>query len=586
MLDLRQRAVLGEEPATPVSAVRLIGVALLLAAILGVLEMFGAIGDGYFAGWGDHFVLSPEGLSWAHPGAFLNDWFMEAAPQPHWFFDAMTYAGESLGVLSLFYAVFWALGLVAFGAATALLAYRFVPAAPIAAALGVTLITAVTPWMIGGTGSPVIAQALPAVLSAQLIYLLIAGLLTERRLLVVLLAPAIAIVHVQQGSIAIVLLVAMLVVEGVRLRKLDWALVLALVLTGAFVVFGLTIRPIASNLQDFVAICDQIIVYHCAAHMWSNAEHYSTIGLIVLTCLSAFVVPRSSRWIWFTTVGLATLGYAGGYAADALRIPLLDTLAQGVNVYRLGALLLPFAMWGAVAPLLVRLRGWLAVLLIAVCGAAWFGFLMAPGWPTPSRRWLVLMVAALVVPAFVLLLWTRRSRGSDLATRSRATRVSALSAGLLVVMVTAVLGGLTVRVPNFAFIQDANLRAWGEQVRDAVPEGSVLVASPRSEWVKLVTQRAVIADCKDIPYGGPAWQEWHRRIAVLGGYEQCVAPGPLLYDQLPARALVDVADQFRSDFIVVNPAAEPTAEALEELGWTRVVTIVGGSGGELLQRPN
>lgn len=554
---------------------------LALAAILGVLQVWGTIGTGYFAGWGDHFVLSPEGISWANPGAFENDWFMEVAPQPHWFFDVLTFLGASTGTLTFVYVAFWATGLLAFGWATALLAFRFFPTSAWPVALAVTGLSAITPWMIGGTGSGMIAQALPAVVSANLIYLLIAAMLTEYRVLVVVLAPLIAVVHVQQGAIGLVLVVALLAVEGVRLRKVDWYLVGAGALTAGVVAFGLLLRPVASNLQDFVQICDEIIPYHCAAHLWSRNELLSTAGLIILAVLSAVVIPKAQRWIWYSTVGLATLGYVGGFVSDALRIPLLGTLAQGVNVYRLGAVLVPFAVWGALAPMLVRPRKWKLALLLGAWFLGWVTFLFAPGFPTDLRSRLVLMLLALIVPLCWFLM--RTARDGEWAVRSgQAT----LAAALIALMVTAASGGLTARAPNFAFIGDADLRAWGAQVREVVPEGEVIVASPRFEWVKLVTQRAVIADCKDVPYGGDAWNEWQRRLDHLGGTDQCVAPGPQLFDELTARDLVSVADEYESDYIVLNPTQTETLEELEELGWTREVGQVNASGAVLLRRPS
>lgn len=578
----------GAEAAAPVSRARVgrfdvgrLTLPLVLAVILAVLQVWGTIGFGYFAGWGDHFVLSVEGLKWAHPGSFANDWFMEVAPQPHWFFDVLTFTGESLGILSFVYAAFWAIGLLAFGAATAILAYRFFPAAAWPTAIGVTVIAAITPWSIGGTGSGMIAQALPAVLSANLIYLLLAAMLTERRLLVVILAPIIAVVHVQQGSIALVVLAAVLVVQTVRTRRIDWLLTGALALTGAVVAFGLAFRPVASNLQDFVRICDEVIPYHCAAHLWSRFELTSTVGLIILSALSGTLIPRSKRWIWFATVGLATLGYAGGFVSDALSIPVLGTLAQGVNVYRLGAVILPFAVWGALSPLLVKTTGRRTILLVGVWGIAWMAFLTAPGFPTAMRTRMVLLGLALLIPLIWLLVTTRR--GSRFGVRSST---AVLTAALLVLVVTAASGGLTLRSPNFDFIGDPNLRQWGEDVREVVPEGDVIVASPRFEWVKLITQRAVIADCKDVPYGGKAWDEWQERLEALGGYKQCVAPGPLLYDDLSPRELVEIADRFESDFIAVNPAHPETVRGLEDFGWTPVVGPISGVGAEVLRRPS
>lgn len=569
----------GEAPVTRTPFLRLLPLTSALTVLLAVLQMWGTIGVGYFSGWGDHFVLSVEGISWADPGAFENDWFMEVAPQPHWFFDGLTFVGESLGILSLVYVLFWLAGIIAFSAAIALIAFRFFPTAAWPIALAVAAVSGVTPWMIAGTGSGMIAQALPAVLSANLVYLLIAGMLAERRVLVIVLAPLIAVVHVQQGSIALVLLASMIVVEGFRRRRMDWHLGMGLALTAAFVTVGLLLRPVASNLQDFVRICDQVIPYHCAAHLWTRVELVSATGLIVLTVLSAFMIPASRRWIWYATIGLATLGYAGGFLSDFLRIPFLGTLAQGVNVYRLGAVLVPFAIWGAFAPMLVRLRGWRLVVFGVAWGLGWIAYLTSPGFTTPLAPRLVLLGLALLVPA----LWFTWATRRDGATPRRSGAVS-LTAGLLVLVVTAANGGLTVRQPVFEFIGSADLRQWGQEVRDVVPVGEVIVASPRFEWVKLVTRRAVIADCKDVPYGGAAWDEWQQRLEDLGGYTQCVAPGPLLFDQLPADRLVDVAEEYGSDFIIVNPEHPDTLAALEDQGWTHVVGPVAGAGADLLRR--
>lgn len=566
----------------PVPRWQYVALAGATAALLAVLQLWGNVGDGYVAGWGDHFVLSPEGIAWADPGAFAGDWFMQAAPQPHWFFDIVTFAGQSLGILSFAYALYWMAGVIAFGTATALLAYRFASSAPWAVGVAVTVIAGIGPWMIGGTGSPIIAQALPAVLSANLIYLLLAAMLTERRWLVVALAPAIAVVHVQQGSIALVLVAALLLVELMRDRRIDWLLTAALALTIGFVVFGLSLRPVASNLQDFVRICDQVIPYHCAAHLWALKDTVSALGLIVLCVLSIAMVPRAKRWLWATTVGLATLGYAGGMLVDMLRIPVLGPLAQGVNVYRLGAVLLPFAVWGACAPLLARARGWRGIALLGAWAVGWTAFLVAPGFApigSPVIPRVVAFGVALGIP-FVWYWWQRQSGPSG-----RALRVAALSTAVLTLTVGFAGGGLGVRAPNFSFIGDDDLRAWGEEVRDIVPQGEVLIAPPRVTWMKLVTQRAVVADCKNIPYGGTAWEEWLDRLEPLGGSDQCTWAGPL-YDDLSVAELVAAADRFDSDFIAIGPDVVDTRNGLEALGWELVVPATPSAQVDLFQRPS
>lgn len=555
---------------------------ILLALILGFLESSSRTGLGYLAGWADHFVLSTEGIQWARPDAYANDWFMQSAPQPHWFFDLITFGGESLHILPFVYGAYWAAGLLAFGAATVLLARHLVPSASTAVAVLVTVVAGLMPWMLGGTGTPVIAIALPAVLSANMIYLLIAGMLTGRRVLVVIMGPAVAVIHVQQGSIAIVLVVALLIVEAVRDRRVDWWLALAGALTAGVVGFGLLIRPVASNLADFVEICDTMIPYHCAAHTWDAREIVSTIGLILLTVLSVFAVPRARRWLWLSTVGLATLGYAGGFIMDALSVPFLGPLAQGVNVYRLAAVLIPFAVWGAVSPLLTRARGWRFLVLLAAWGLGWLMMLTSWGFGSaglPIPRF-ILYTLALLIPfaAFAIL----RHRRKD---RPRTRSLTALIASVLILAAAAGNGALTLRPLDLTLTPFPEFRTWGEQAEKLVPAGETIVASPQLVWIKFVSERAVIADCKNVPYGGEPWTQWKQRLDEMGGWEQCIditAPG---FNTLDAEDLIDLADRYDSDFIAVATDVPEQLDGMQRAGWEPVVDADGDAYAVLFRRP-
>ncbi len=55
----------------------------------------------------------------------------------------------------------------------------------------------------------------------------------------------------------------------------------------------------------------------------------------------------------------------------------------------------------------------------------------------------------------------------------------------------------------------------------AVPAGSVIVADPRISWLRRVSRRAVVAECKGIAFGGEGWAVNTRRIADLGGWGGC-----------------------------------------------------------------
>jgi hypothetical protein len=558
-----------------------LGIAAVSAAILGTLEVWTTQSNGYLAGWGDHFVLSPEGLSWAIPGAFENDWFMESAPQPHWFFDTVTYLGQTLGVLSSAYAAFWAVGLLAFGLATALMATRVAPRAAWPVAIGFTMLTSQTPWMIGGTGSLVIPQALPAVTSASLVYLALAALVTGRRRIAAVVAVLVAVVHVQQGAVVVIVLIAFTVTDIVRTRRLDRRLAVAIVAAVGVVAFGLTLRPVASNLGDFVEICDTVIPYHCAAHLWTTGETTSTVGLVLLAALSALVLTRRARVGWLVTVGLSILGYGLGFAADALSVPVLGHLAQGVNVYRLGTVLLPFAIWGALVPFLrpdvtraaaVRLVVWAVAFGLLLTSPFWF-----LGGANSNPLFLAVVVLAAVVAALV-------SRFGTRLTRPFVVGLAVFLVGALFVFVAAGTGAIKIKPADFRFQKEPALIQWGDAVRAAVPSGDIIVTSPRNDWMKLFTQRAVVADCKDVPYGGQPWIEWQERIDDLGGVGQCVAPGPLLFNDLTADQVIAAADKYGSDFIAPDPSATGLIAGLEADGWRAVVQPVGVYGTFVYER--
>jgi hypothetical protein len=251
----------------------------------------------------------------------------------------------------------------------------------------------------------------------------------------------------------------------------------------------------------------------------------------------------------------------------------LGSLAQGVNVYRLGAVVLPFAVWGAFVPILrsdLNRTAWVRYGLWAV--GLWC-FLQSPnGFPEYVAS-PVFAMCVLAVAAYAVLNTYRHRR-----PRPFVVGTTSFALGALFLFLSAGTGGIAIRPPQFQFVKDPALVQWGIDVREEVPTGSTIIASPRAEWVKLVTQRAVVVDCKNIPYGGEPWREWNRRIEDLGGFNQCVAPGPLLFNELSARQMVRLADEYDSDFIALDAVLTDTTDELERLGWRKVVDPVGNSG--------
>lgn len=538
--------------------------ALTLGAYLAVLIGMSARRGwrGYAMGIGDHTVLAPQGIQWANPGAFQNDWFMQSAPQPHWFFDVVTAFGTQIGALGAIYFLYWFLGLYFFALATLILSKKWAPKFPLLAAFAVTTIAGVMPWSLIGTGTNAIGMALPTVLAANMLYLSLALIFRSRFGLAAILATLIALVHVQQGAVIAVIFLALTIGLSVREKSLQVKPALGFLGATGFVLVGLSLRPVAANLQDFVEVCDSVIPYHCAAWSWSLSTQASTVGILAIAAMTLLLMKRE-RLVWFLSLGLALLGLSIGFILDALRVPLLGELAQAVNVYRLGATVVPFMIWGMILPALipsnisrsrtiVALVSWSVAFLLVLVEPAWFFQEMLITHPLRFAMVLVLLALAVV------------------ASRARSIKGARQFSALLIPLVI-LFASLDARnlqpVPAWSFEPQvsSDLKEWSAEARQAIPEGEIVTAGSGGSLLRLVIQRATIADCKNVPYGGEAWREWKRRISDL----RADCAGVDTFDSIDARELVQLADKYNSDFIVLSNIE--TAEDLVSLGWKKVV---------------
>lgn len=54
-------------------------------------------------------------------------------------------------------------------------------------------------------------------------------------------------------------------------------------------------------------------------------------------------------------------------------------------------------------------------------------------------------------------------------------------------------------------------------IKKSVPDSAIIAAPPDMYWLRAISQRSVVADCKAVPYGGAPWDEYMRRMEALGG---------------------------------------------------------------------
>ncbi|MBP3034799.1 hypothetical protein J2M53_00835 [Arthrobacter sp. zg-ZUI100] len=546
---------------------------LVTATVLGAVINSGnkaimpGLSGGYTAGVGDHYVLSTLGLHWADSSRYAGDWFMEAAPQPHWFFDTLTYVGSATGTLALVYFLFWCFGLGAFALGVTFLSRKWAPQAPWFFSIATATVAALSPWAIVGTGSAMIPMAIPAVISANLVLLFIAAAITGREKWMLIAALMTAVVHVQQGAVVAVMLGALGAVQFFKTRTFPKATALTFLATVAIVVAGLMARPVASNRDDFIEICNNVIAYHCAAQYWAPGTVIIALAVIALALCTVLYLPKQDRLVWGTVVGLPIVGLLLGLTANVLMMPVFGELAQGLNVYRLGALVMPFAVMAMLLPVF-KLGMHNLISAGAVLFLAWV-YLLDNGWQIRQPLAVAFIGLFLLVGLAAVGIRSYRPQFSTLATRIGAAAI------ILVFLVNALSSGMiTPRGVDATFIPDADIREWGEAVEEVVPPGESLLASPLASYVRGATYRGVIADCKNVPYGGEPWTQWQERINDLGGTAQCNPPQANYFNALSAREIDRAADKYGVTYLVVEEGQSARMPDLRKLGWSTVLEPV------------
>jgi hypothetical protein len=549
--------------------------ALVGAAVLGFLLQ---ARYGYQAGTGDHWVLSLKGISWADPTAFANDWFNTSAPQPHWLFDIVTWAGATIGHLGAVYFAYWVLALLVFGLATAILAERWAPQAPLAATVGVSVLLPMGMLTLLGTTNPALAIAIPNTLGGFLAYLTLACVITRRDRAAFAAATATSLVHVQLGAIVAVALLLAVALLRARAGRVHWWLLAGSLSSAAVAVFGLKLRPITGTGADFVQVCNEVIPFHCAAVTWPVGRLWGGVALLLLSLLTVLYYRGADLRVWAALTAIPVLGLLTAVMLDRFQVPVLGPLVQSTNAYRIGVILYCLAPWGVLAPLLTgggRRRTGL-VLVAAVCT---FGFLasLSDYSAFGSSPALAVTAAVGLGAAGVAGLWLGRRR---------PRWYPAAGVGLLAAFV--VVGGfgsgqLKWRPLDTQFGPSAAELRFGAAVRSAVPTGQVILVPPWLDWARLATRRAIVVDCKTVPYGGAPWHEYLRRIDALGGLGTCKSTR--LFYGVPATQLEAAARDFGARYLVTY-RRDPRIGVLRTDGWVVRVPVTASFGGlTLLQAP-
>lgn len=529
---------------------------------------------GYAAGDHDHHVLSPLGMQWAKPEWFANDWTIENAPQPHVLFDLITWFGTKTGTLAGIYLLFFVASMLVYGLATTLLAQKWAPRYPWSAVLSVTALTAVAPLYLLGSGAIMWPVALPGVLGGILLYLVTASLILGRNRLAAVAGIAVAVVHVQVGVIVVVLLALVAALNLWRDRRREPALIIGAVTALGISFFELRLRPVAGNIGDFARICDELIPYHCNASVWPLKSIAGGLAVMALSLLIYFYLGRQDRFRWAVIFLLPAAGLFAALIADVLNIAGLGVLVQGVNVYRLAVIFIPYLAWGMVAPVFAQVGPRVRWGLLGAVLVLWYMSLRVGGWGLTIKlieadHWFFGVIIALVAGCVAITVPGVVARPDRLRRLASLLLVAACFSsayeGISDIWVRTFEPGLLERRPV--------LMSWGQQVEKTVPPGEIIVMPPTMTEARMATKRAVIADCKYGPYGGDAYLEYSQRMSDLGGIKQCTGRDgeERGYSDLTADELEAVAEKYGAQFLALLPRQSWQQYQLRQRGWTIIV---------------
>ena len=117
-----------------------------------------------------------------------------------------------------------------------------------------------------------------------------------------------------------------------------------------------------------------------------------------------------------------------------------------------------------------------------------------------------------------------------------------------------------------------------------IRDRSQYLAAPSEGIYRLNSLRGTVVDCKNIPYGGPAYGQWKERLGALGGWSRCTDDA--YFAAIPAADLVAVADRYGADAIITRPDEDrDQVRDLRALGWTYHRVGAGHLDTAILLRP-
>lgn len=515
---------------------------------------------GYSFGYGEQMLLSVKGISWADPNAFVGDWFNDQAPQPHIVFDAITYFGEKIQFLAGIYFLYFIASCFAFALATALLADQWLNQRLQYLQHLVNVLCVVGPVFLLGTFLTIHFQAVPNMAGGCLAYLAISSLITRRETLATFAMLLAALMHLQHG-IGIASIAILFILFGLVERK-------KLIFVASAVSLGISFamafsRDLLSGSSEIAGEAAEIgSTGHLNVETWTTPAIIGGIFILFLAVLNFVLIESHDRRARLTiTAAMIALGPGIGIIADLNNIEPIQSLARSFFVYRYSMFLAPFACWYLVRTLAnsanknrFRALGSFAVFIFGFIG---YFSVTYSNFPQLKSIWVLIGFAALAV--------AMRLNNKNPVPRFNLVFVPV--GYLITFALTLGFVQFGSRWPHIDFSPTDNAVTISRSMSTALMPSDVLASDPSIPWIRPLTRRAIVADCKGVPYGGAPWNEYTRRLRALGVDKPNVCLG---YKVLSLQKLMELRQTVGATTVLLLPddAAYADAQKSFSIRWS------------------
>ena len=540
-------------PETGIRRHSIIGMFILICSV-------NFLSPGYSFGYGEQMLLSIKGISWADKNAFVGDWFNNKAPQPHVLFDVITYLGEKIHFLAGVYFLYYLASCYAFALGTALLAKLWLPRQFQYLQHLVNVLVVVGPVFLLGTFLTIHFQAVPNMAGGCIAYLGIACLLTRNDRMAAFAIVAASALHLQHG-IAVASVALLFVAFGLVNNR---RLVIGASLISLSISFAVAInrRLLSGSSEIAHAVAEVASPGHFNVEIWSSFGIISGLIVLALAVLNfTFRDSENHRVRKVVLFLIITCGPVIGIVSDLNDIEPFQSLARSFFVYRFSMLLTPFACWFIVRQLVIAFtaRPLISVTSLGIFSFSYHRYFLTtyPVFPKLGSWWIILTIcSAAMIIRFVPDQFSWRERIS-----------SGLCCGIFIFIFTLGFLNFKNHWPQIDYSETDNAVILSRSMSTALQSNDVLASDPSIPWIRILTRRAIVVDCKGVPYGGEPWNEYIRRLGVLGVSRPDTCSG---YKQLSLEKILKLPNSVGATTVLLIPddIAYPSAREQLTIRWS------------------